>query len=116
MKKVIIGIMPLNKIRERMIAIAKGDLKPSQNDPKVWFTSMKSLAEVLSDQNRDLLNLIAQEEPSSLSELSELSGRQSSNLSRTLKTLSSYGFVELKKGNKRVKPVAKATKFEIQAA
>ena len=116
MKKVIVGIMPKTKIRERMLAIAKGDLKPGRNEPKVWFTSMKSLAEVLSDQNRSLLKLIAEEKPSSLSELSELSGRQSSNLSRTLKTLSSYGFVELKKGSKRVKPVAKAIKFEIQAA
>lgn len=116
MKKVVIGIMPQEKIRQRMLSIAKGDYKPKRNEPKVWFTSMKSLAEVLSDQNRMLLNLIAESEPNSLSELSELSGRQSSNLSRTLKTLSSYGFVELIKDNKRVKPVAKATAFEIQAA
>jgi predicted transcriptional regulator len=27
-----------------------------------------------------------------------------------------YGFVELKKGNKTVKPIVKATEFEIHAA
>jgi predicted transcriptional regulator len=116
MKKVVIGILPQEQIRKRMLAIAKGEYKPARSEPKVWFTSMKSLAEVLSDQNRALLKLIAENEPASLAELAELSGRQSSNLSRTLKTLSTYGFVELKKDRKRVIPVAKATTFEIQAA
>ncbi len=116
MKKVVIGIMPQEKIRERLLSIAKGDYKPKRSEPKVWFTSMKSLAEVLSDQNRALLRLIAKTEPESLKELSELSGRESSNLSRTLKTLCGYGFVELKKSNRYVKPVAKATEFEIRAA
>lgn len=116
MKKVIVGILPQEKIRKRMLAIAKGEYKPRHSEPKVWFTSMKSLAEVLSDQNRALLRLIADSEPASLAELSELTGRQSSNLSRTLKTLASYGFVELRKDRRCVKPVAKATAFEIQAA
>ena len=116
MKKFIVGIMPKEKIRERALAIAKGDYKPKRNEPKIWFTSMKSLAEVLSDQNRALLHLIAESNPQSLKELSELSGRQSSNLSRTLKTLSGYGFVELEKGNRHVRPIAKVTQFEIQAA
>ncbi|RLB62713.1 MAG: transcriptional regulator [Deltaproteobacteria bacterium] len=115
MKKIVIGIMPQDKIRERVLAIAKGSYKPKRNEPKVWFTSMKSLAEVLSDQNRSLLHLIDESKPQSLKELSELSGRKSSNLSRTLKTLSGYGFVELKKGNCHVQPIAKATQFEIRA-
>jgi len=52
MKKIAIGIMSHEKIRERMLAIAKGDYKPKPGEPKIWFTSMKSLAEVLSDENR----------------------------------------------------------------
>ena len=116
MKKVAIGIMPQAAIRRRMLAIAKGEYKPKRNEPKVWFTSMKSLAEVLSDQNRALLQLIAAEQPDSLTELAAMTGREPSNLSRTLKTLSSYGFVELQKEHRRVKPVARATRFEIQAA
>lgn len=52
MKKIAIGIMSQEKIRERMLAIAKGDYKPKPGEPKIWFTSMKSLAEVLSDENR----------------------------------------------------------------
>ncbi|SCX61978.1 hypothetical protein [Nitrosospira sp. Nsp1] len=52
MKRIVIGIMPQEKIRERMLAIARGTYKPKPGEPKIWFTSMKSLAEVLSDDNR----------------------------------------------------------------
>ena len=116
MKKIVIGILPQKKIRERMLAIARGDYKPKKGEPKVWFTSMKSMAEVLSDKNRELLHVIAEVKPESLQDLAEATERKSSNLSRTLKTLESYGFVELRKKNKKVIPVAKATEFEIHAA
>ncbi|MEO6824295.1 MAG: hypothetical protein ABI167_06130 [Nitrosospira sp.] len=58
MKRIVIGIMPQEKIRERMLAIARGTYKPKPGEPKIWFTSMKSLAEVLSDDNRALLATI----------------------------------------------------------
>ena len=113
--KVRIGIMPQEKIRERMLLIAKGNYKPEPNEPKIWFTSMRSLAEVLSDENRALLHIIKNTKPNSIKELSETTGRKQSNLSRTLKTLSSYGILELIKESKQVKPVAKAVEFEILA-
>jgi len=116
MKKIIIGIMSQENIRKQVIDIAKGDYTPKRSDPKIWFPSMKSLAEVLSDQNRALLKMIVDIQPESLKELADATGRQSSNLSRTLKTMEHYGFVELKKINKVVKPVAKAIEFEIHAA
>lgn len=48
--------------------------------------------------------------------LAELTGRKQSNLSRTLKTMSSYGLVEMHKDKRQVRPVAKATEFQILAA
>jgi len=116
MRKIVIGIMPQEKIRARVLAIARGEYKPKKNEPKVWFPSMKSVAEVLSDNNRALLKMIAEIQPESLSELADAAGRQPSNLSRTLKTMEHYGFVELKKENKSVRPIVKATEFEIHAA
>lgn len=113
--KVTVGIMPQDKIRARTIAIARGEYVPKRGEPKIWFPSMKSLAEVLSDKNRALLKQIAESRPESLKELAEATGRKPSNLSRTLKTLERYGFVELKRTNKQVRPVAKATEFEIRA-
>lgn len=54
-KPIVIGIMLQEQIRQRVLAIARGDYKPAPGEPKVWFTSMKSLAEVLSDENHTLL-------------------------------------------------------------
>ena len=51
MKVIKIGIAPQEKIRERVLAIAKGEIKPKPSDPKVWSTSMRSLSQVLSDEN-----------------------------------------------------------------
>ena len=98
MKTLVIGIADYNRIKTRTLAIARGELRPSQGEPTVWFTSVESFARVLSQRNRELLALIAREHPSSLSELAELAGRKKSNLSRTLKTMSQYGLVELNKG------------------
>ncbi|MDR2014864.1 MAG: transcriptional regulator [Azoarcus sp.] len=116
MKSIVIGIMPQDQIRKRVLAIARGDYKPKPSEPKVWFTSMKSLAEVLSDDNRALLRVIAETEPESISALAQTTGREPGNLSRTLKTMSNYGIVDLKRERNLVRPVAKATEFRIVAA
>jgi predicted transcriptional regulator len=115
MKPIVIGIMPQERIRERMLAIARGNYKPKPGEPKVWFTSMKSLAEVLSDDNRALLRVILETKPASISALAEVTGRKPSNLSRTLKTMSNYGIVELRRERNQVRPLAKATEFRIFA-
>ena len=65
-----------------------------------WFTSLESLAKVLSEPNRKLLRIIDERRPSSLAELEELTGRKASNLSRTLKTMSQYGLVKLVPGKR----------------
>lgn len=115
MKPILIGIMPQEKIRERVLAIASGHYTPQPDEPKVWFVSMKSLAEVLSDENRALLHVMMDMQPESISALAEVSGRKQSNLSRTLKTMSHYGIVELRRERNHVRPVAKATEFRIVA-
>jgi len=115
MKAILIGIMPQERIRERVLAIARGKYVPKANEPKIWFTSMKSLAEVLSDDNRALLHVIVDTKPESIAALAEATGRKPSNLSRTLKTMSNYGIVELKRERTQVKPIAIATEFHIVA-
>jgi predicted transcriptional regulator len=47
-------------------------------------------------------------------ELEIATGRKSSNLSRTLKTMSRYGIVDLVKHKKSIKPVVKATDFKVE--
>jgi predicted transcriptional regulator len=115
-KVIVIGVMPQEQIRARTIAIAKGEYKPKPGEPRIWFTSMKSVAEVLSDQNRALLKVIRETNPGSMAVLARTTGRQPGNLSRTLKTMSRYGLVDLQREKTHVRPVVKATAFRILAA
>lgn len=103
--------MSQKEIRERTLAIAQGKYKPKPDEPKIWFTSIRSLAEVLSDENQALLQVITDKKPDSIRKLADITGRQPSNLSRTLKTLSAYGFVKLERFDKTVCPIVQATKF-----
>ena len=100
MKTLKIGITSYDRMKARTMAIARGEHKSARSEPRIWFTSIESFAKVLSGRNRELLALIAREKPDSLTELAELSGRNKSNLSRTLKTMSRYGLVELKEGQR----------------
>lgn len=115
MKKVLhIGIMPRKEYIARTIAIANGEYVPKANEPKIWFESTKSMAEVLSNDNRELLTLIYKEKPQSIKELEVLSGRKSSNLSRTLKTMERFGIVTLVNEKKHLKPIVNATDVKVE--
>ena len=102
MKKLKIGIAGYEQYKNRTMVIARGELKASAGEPKVWFTSIESFAKVLSDRNRALLALIADTNPGSLNELAEKTGRARSNLSRTLRTMERYGLVRFEKGAGRM--------------
>jgi predicted transcriptional regulator len=91
-----VGIASYSDMKARTMAITRGKPKPP-GDPKVWFPSAESLVKVLSDKNRMLLGTIRDAEPKSLAELAELTGRKTSNLSRTLKTMERYGIVKLER-------------------
>jgi len=115
MKKVLyVGIMSKDEYKKRTIDIAKGNYKPKKNEPKIWFESLMSMAQVLSNENRELLKIIIDAKPSSITELETLTGRKKSNLSRTLKTLECYGIVRLKKENNKIIPESLATDFVVE--
>lgn len=113
-KTIKIGIISRKNYKKRTLAIAKGEYKPKRGEPKVWFESVQSLAQVLSSENQKLLRIIDEKKPKSLKELEAVSGRKRSNLSRTLKTMSRYGIVDLVKQERTVKPVVKATDFKVE--
>ena len=114
MKTITVGIMPMKQYKQRTMDIAKGIYKPKKDEPKVWFESVKSMAQILSSENQELLKTILENHPQSLKELEELTGRAKSNLSRTLKTLQRYGIVELHKQNNALVPEVKATHFKVE--
>ena len=96
-----VGIATVEQYKARTMAIARGEYVPSADEPKVWFQSLETLAQVLSAKNRALLALIAETNPASLNELAEKTGRAKFNLSRTLRTMESYGLVHFEKGHGR---------------
>ena len=112
-KAIHVGIMPLGRVRDYTLAIAEGTYKRKLTEPKIWFTSIKSFAAVLSDENRELLRIIHDNQPESIADLEQMTGRKASNLSRTLRTMANYGLVRLEdgsqgRGRRAVKPVAVA--------
>ncbi len=117
-----VGIMPYREMKARTIAIARGRYKPSPDEPKVWFRSLRSLASVLSEQNQALLQAIRERNPESIAELEKITGRAASNLTRTLRTLEHYGLVALepakaaagKAGRARLKPVVLADAVDLE--
>lgn len=114
-RKITIGVMPLEQQKARTIAIARGEYRPHRDEPKVWFLSMASVSQVLSDENQNLLLTIAECHPESMSELADITGRKLSNLSRTLRTMEAYGLVKIHAGEGRQKMLeAMATAFDIK--
>jgi predicted transcriptional regulator len=113
-KTIKIGIMPYDQFKKYTVAIARGQHKPKKSEPKIWFESIKSLAQVLSRENQLLLQLIIDQEPDSIKELAEAAGRKSNNVSRTLKTLKRYGIVDLIPHKRTVKPVVLITDFTVE--
>ncbi len=112
-KTIRVGIMPLERVRDYTVAIANGTYKRKSTEPRIWFTSIKSFAAVLSDENRELLQIIHDNKPKSIADLEHMTGRKASNLSRTLHTMANYGLVRLEdgsqgRGRRAVKPVAVA--------
>jgi predicted transcriptional regulator len=113
-KTINVGIMPYDEFKKYTMAIACGKYKPKKNEPKIWFESIETISQVLSTRNVELLKQIEDQKPQSIKELSEISGRKVSNLSRTLKTFNKYGIVDLVKNKRKKVPIAKATSFDIK--
>lgn len=108
-----VGILTREQMRLRSIAIATGERAARKNEPKIWFTSVESLAQVLSSKNQLLLELIRSSKPETLQELSTKSGRAKGNLSKTLHTMEHYGLVALTKDNRgRIKPTVPFDRLE----
>ncbi len=109
-----IGIATVAEQRKRSLAIAAGQGVRKVNEPKIWFSSLRALAQVLSDENMALLRILRDEMPETIQQLAQRLDRAPSNVSRSLSTLANYGLVELHKQGRTVQ--AKATAYEYRIA
>lgn len=93
-----VGIADPEEMKARTMRIARGEEKSAPGEPTVWFASTMSFAKFLSPGNCELLRIIHEQQPGSLEELAQITGRAKSNLSRTLKAMVGYGLVRMEKG------------------
>ena len=61
-----VGIISKENYMKRTLAIAKGEYKPRKDEPKIWFESIKSMSQILSTENQELLRTIIQHNPRSI--------------------------------------------------
>ena len=100
MKTLKIGIAGYDRMRARAVATARGEHEPAGSEPTVRFISIsiEIFTEVLSQRNRELLAMIAQKKPDSLTELADLAEQNEWDLSQALEKMSRLGLVDLKEG------------------
>ncbi|HXT79556.1 MAG TPA: MarR family transcriptional regulator [Acetobacteraceae bacterium] len=90
-----------------MRAVARGERRASP-------IPAGALLGVLSSQgNLDLLRIINQAKPASVSELAHLTGRAQPNVSRALQQLAKHGLIRLERDGKEVRPVPTAREIGI---
>jgi predicted transcriptional regulator len=90
MKTLKIGIASYEEMKARTVAIASGEYRPIPGEPKTWFPSVESAANVLASGNLELLKMIAAE-------------CQKLNLSGTLRAAVDLGIADAE--NHRTKPL-----------
>ena len=71
-----IGIASYEGFKARTMAIARGEVTPGADEPKVWFPSTESFARVLLQGNRALLATIAERHPRALQVMAKRTGRR----------------------------------------
>jgi predicted transcriptional regulator len=110
-----IGIMPGREYQQYILDVVSGKRRIDPAMPTMMFSNIESLTRLIF-ANLDLLELIAQQRPKTMAELSQLSGRRPSNLSRTLKSLELHGLISLEDSpaGRGKKPVLLVSSLNIQ--
>jgi predicted transcriptional regulator len=97
--------------QKRCVIGIRGQTPDPDYPVDIWFDSLKSIANVLSQENQQLLKVIAEQQPQSITELAALTGRAVSNVSRTLKTLGKYNLVKMQSAKKMLSPKVSHQEF-----
>jgi predicted transcriptional regulator len=97
----------LRDLREEMRSVARREREPAP------LPASAVLSTLSSPGNLDLLRIINQERPASVSQLAERTGRAQSNVSRSLQVLARYGLIRLERDGKEVRPVPLARSVDV---
>ena len=86
-------IQSFHSLRDEMIAVAKGKRRAPADAHEATVHSAEVLARLLTLQNRQLMTIIRDRNPSSITELAKLTHRAAPNVVRTLDKLVALGLV-----------------------
>lgn len=100
----------LRDLREKMRSVARGE----RDVPPLPAAAM--LSTLSSPGNLELLRIINQERPASVSQLVARTGRAQPNVSRSLQLLARHGLIRLEREGKEVRPVALARSIDVDLA
>ena len=107
-------VQGLRSLREEMKAVARGERPAPADAAKPSFNSVEALVRLLTPENRQLLALIRDRKPRSITELVQLTGRAQPNLTRTLAKLESVGLIKTKTVGRRKAPSAAIKKIVVE--
>jgi predicted transcriptional regulator len=103
-------VQSLRSLRNEMKAVARGERPAPSDAAKPSFNSVDALARLLTPENRELLAIIRDRKPQSVTELVQMSGRAQPNLTRTLAKMEAAGFIRMKAVGRRRKAPSVAIK------
>lgn len=89
--------------------------KKGPTKPGIYFTSLEAVRTLLTDKRLELLHLIRQHSPSSISQLASIAGRDFKNVHTDIKLLEDYGLIQLSKRRKTSKTAGQTISVPYQA-
>ncbi|MCY9879288.1 transcriptional regulator [Vibrio natriegens] len=108
-----IGIADEELVRKYMLCVSAGKLSYVEDMPQFWFTSLTELAQVLTNDNINLLYMISRERVNSIGKLAEITDRSVEELKVSIEKLTSKGFVRIDRCGNEERITAIYTSFEI---
>jgi predicted transcriptional regulator len=100
----------LADLREEMRGVARGERQASP------LPAAAVLQVLSSPENLDLLRIIHEQRPATVSALAALAGRAQPNVSRALQQLARHGLVRLQPEGREVRPVPTLARIDIDIA
>lgn len=108
-----IGISDEELVRKYILDVSAGKLNHVEDIPHFWFSSLTELAQVLTNDNINLLYMISRERVNSVGKLAEITDRSVEELEVSIDKLTYKGFVRIDRCGNEKRITAIYTSFEI---
>ena len=107
-------IQRLGSLERQMRAVARGERFAPFDAAKPSFNSVDAVVRLLTPENRQLLAIIRDRKPQSVTELGQMIRRAQPNLTRTLAKLEAAGFIKMTMAGRRKAPSTTIKKIFVE--